>query len=170
MKGELYDVDADGNLLVFHNYADYELRDSKYKDNENARGFLSMVYQSGIVNTSETASETTGIIWIDPWYDSSLDTVDFFNYKYKDQYYSELKYYIDEDKYVISTPEADIFNQDFYTQELVRYSRYREHFTPGVTLEISKEALRELYFRTQVFNLSYDAENQVMLEYFKPFQ
>ena len=170
-KGEYYDVDWEtGELLVFKSFVDYVLRDMKYKDNEKARDFLTLVSNSDIVKrpTTATLNENEGIITLNPWFDATLDSDDFFNYKYDNMYYSRLAYYIDEDKYVLTSMEKDTFDGYAENGSLDNFSEYTNSFMPDTTLEFTKDDLKNLYMRTTDW-IDYSQGN-VVLNYFQPFK
>ncbi len=169
-KGEFYDVDANGKLLVFNNYVDYTLHDTKYMSNAKARDYLTLISNSDLVKNPRTASlyEEKGTISCDPWFDASLDAEDFFDFKYKDRYYSSLTYFIDEDKYVLATEEKDTFDNYIANGYLDEFSNYTEHYVPDATLEITKEDLKNLYLRT--LESGNKTQAGVELEYFQPFK
>lgn len=103
ITGEFYGTDESGSLLVYDNFPDYVLHDSKYKDNAKVREYLTLIFNSDIEKRPFTArlQEDNGTIYLQPWMDGVLDNDDFFRFIYDDIYYANLTYYIDEDKYVL---------------------------------------------------------------------
>lgn len=174
-KGEFYDVtydgkgDGDGALLIFHSFHEYVLRDSRYKDTSNAIEYLTAVFESDIPMNPFTASlyEDKGSITLSPWFDASLDAEDFFNYQYGGLYYSDFTYYIDEDRYVLTAFDKDILGYYQENGDLDAFSEYMSHYEPGAVLEIPKDALKNLYLRTN--DIVHTASNGVKLEYYQPF-
>ena len=174
VTGEYYDIDPETNeLLVFGNYIDYVLYGTKYKDNEKAREFLTSVVNSEIAIRSYTASVTDreGIIYLDPWNDSSFDPEDVFNYKYNDIYYAYLKYYIDEDKYILSAISQDLFDDCTEWGYFEKFSEYAENYIPDSVLELTKDDLKNLYFRAFDYDFYNVGEGEdVKLKFFQPFK
>jgi ABC-type phosphate transport system substrate-binding protein len=179
-KGEFYDVDGNGNLLVFNNFADYVLRDTQYqnntqyRNNAKAREYLTLIFNSDIEKNPYTAfiDSRTGIIRLTPWFDASMDQEDFFNFKYDNKYYSTLEYYIDEDKYILTAESKEDFDSYFIDVEessylygyLDSFSNYVNNYVPGSTLELTKEDLKNLYLRT------FDYRETQQLKFFQPFK
>ena len=182
-KGEYYAVDWNTNeLLTFTNYADFILRDSEeYKNNANAREFLETLADSDMVFGPYSAGlvfgeEITSVyIYLNPWAGGGVfDPEHFFSFKYNDIYYSDFKYYIDEDKYVLTAKDQETvelyFDVAYMASEyLAGFEKYVNEYIPGATVELTREDLKNLYMRT----LDYDfmTENgSVELKYFKPFE
>ena len=171
--GEFYDLEYDddwvGKLLVFTSFNDFVLRDSEYKNHQGANRFLTAIFNSEIDKNPHTAwlFEEEGSIILTPWNDGSLDPEDFFNYKYNDVYYSELKYYIDEDKYILTT-YSDKESYDYYMESgyLEGFSKYTNEYELDVTLEIAEDELENLHLRDYGVVIQDDVE----LNYFQPFK
>ena len=92
---------------------------------------------------------------------------DFFNYKYDEIYYSELKYYIDEDKYILIT-YSDKESYDNYMENgyLDNFSKYTNEYELDVTLEITEDEVKNLHLRDYGVVMQDDVE----LNYFQPFK
>ena len=166
-KGEFYDVAYDeeekGTLLVFANYPDYVLRDSPYAGHEKAREFLTLVFDSGLIQGRAYILDDKGEISINPWWDASLDPEDFFNFKYEDKYYYNFTYNFLEDQYTLEAIAQDTI--DNYTEWLDDFSGYVEGVAPGSVAVLTREDLSELYLRT-LDNLVQPGD----IRYFQPFQ
>ena len=168
-KGEFYDVDWEtGELLIFKSFVDYVLRDSKYKDNTKAINFVMSVFNSDIAIRPTTAglSEVGGYIYLNPYFDASLDPEDFFDYKYDNMYYSNLTYYIDEDKYMLTSESKEYFDMYLENGFFNNFSKYADNYVPDAVIEITKDDLKKLYMRT----FEYNFYNGVELEFFQPFK
>ncbi|MDR1754957.1 MAG: substrate-binding domain-containing protein [Eubacterium sp.] len=183
-KGEFYDIDQNGDLLTFTNYADYVLRGSKYNDNEKAREFLDLVFNSTANVTQMTASlsEEEGYIDFAPHWDASFDPEDFFNFKFKDKYYFEFKYYIDEDKYRLESFLQQTF--DSYKEYLSAFPDYSGGVDPNGSAEFSSDELNEVYVRKYEYTATlngnaiseedgffWDQDGlKIQLEFYRPFE
>ena len=172
ITGEYYAIDDDsGELLVFKTFIDYVLRETKYKDSENARGFLTLIENSPYIFINYYTvwyNEESGAIGLDPWFDAALDPDDFFDYKYGDSYYSALTYYIDEDKYVLEAMSEYVFDmylEDGYFED---YMEYAANYSPGAIVEITREELKNLYMRTA--DPAYYEGNDAKIIYVLPFE
>ena len=171
--GEFYDVEYDdewvGKLLVFTSFNDFVLRDSEYKNHPGANKFLTAIFNSEIDKNPHTAwlFEEEGSIILTPWSDGSLDPEDFFNYRYNELYYSELKYYIDEDKYILSTySDKESYNYYMESGYLEEFSKYTNDYALDMTLEITEDELENLYLR----DYGVVTPENVELNYFQPFK
>jgi len=171
--GEFYDVEYDdewvGKLLVFTSFSDFVLRDSAYKNSLGANRFLTAIFNSEIDKNPHTAwlFEEEGSIILTPWSDGSLDPEDFFNYKYDEVYYSELKYYIDEDKYILTSfSEKEVYDNYMENGYLDGFSKYTSDYALDMTLELTEGELENLYLRDYGVIVQEDVE----LNYFQPFK
>ena len=148
-KGEFYRTDHDGNLIVYNSYVDYVLRDTEFYTNENANNFLNKVFNSDITLNPDTAilNKDNASIQISCWFDGSLDEDDFFNIRYKDQYYDKFEYLIYENKYVltsVSKEQLDSYKENGY---LDMFSDLVDKIMYDTTIEIYEEDLKDIYFR-----------------------
>ncbi|MCL2518121.1 MAG: substrate-binding domain-containing protein [Oscillospiraceae bacterium] len=168
-KGEYYANDWDtGELLIFYNYADYVLHGTKYIDDEKAREYLMLIFNSDIPKNPYTAGlYEDGMITLNPWFDASFDPDDFFNYKYENMYYAMLTYHIEEDKFVLTASDQRTF--DNYVDYFDGFSAYTDVYVPDAVCEITWEDLKDLYLRTFEW-VWYDGENDVVIEYIQPFR
>ena len=109
-KGEFYSVTDAGKLIVYNSYSDFILRNSQYKDNQNARDYLKLLFDAEIISSRISCYDTMNYISIQGiWFDASFDPEDFFNIEFNGCYYSNLKYYFLEDKYILeSVGEEDL--------------------------------------------------------------
>ena len=148
-KGEFYRADNDGNLIVYNSLVDYVLRDTDFYTNENAINFINRVFNSDIPLDPETAilNKDNASIQIGHWFDGSLDEDDFFNIRYKDQYYNKFEYLIYENKYVLSSiskEQLDSYKSNGY---LDMFPDYADNIMFDTTIEIYEEDLKDIYFR-----------------------
>ena len=149
-KGEFYRVGENGKLLVYYSYADYILAYSPYINNEKARNFLMTIFHSGIpihsyfTNVWVNSEDGTITLSFGDLYD--FDPLDFFNIRFNDKYYERLRYYIDEDKYVLVCANReyadDYLNDDFYAKV-----PYNKNSLATSDLEITVYDFYNLYFR-----------------------
>lgn len=182
-KGEFYEADDNGNLIVYTSYADYVLHDTRYADNANARAFITMVADSEIPMNPRAVlvREKDGMLDVNPWWDASLDPEDFFNFKYQDKYYSSFFYSIDKDEYILTAEyEKDVFDS-FAAYLLKPFADYVDDYTTGATITLTREDLRDLYLRAHRYTgtidgveldgYSWDQEGlKIKLEYYQPFE
>jgi len=175
-KGEFYEPDGQGGLLVFGNYPDYALRDSEYKDNERARELIMLFYNSDLLLTRTLISfwagwgqweQGEGIISVMPIY-TNVYMVEFeFVYRYNGQYYAGLTYNISED---ILTLQPS--NKEYFAHHMLEpYSEYMEN-SADEALEITFDDLKNLY----VISVSDDwmwerniVDGKGVFDYIKPF-
>jgi phosphate transport system substrate-binding protein len=150
-KGEFYDLDwYSGKLLVFDNYPDYVLHDTKYSDNEQVREFLLLLFNSNyeIEPLAVWIDEDKGIISFVPWNDVSYDPYDIFTFKYNDKYYERFYYYVDEGKYMLNTAGKEVleyFADDNY------FNAFKNDIEFDYTIEITKEDLKNLYVKASEY-------------------
>lgn len=146
-KNEFYDVDENGKLLVYHSYPDFVLRYyPQYKNNHNARDFVNILFNSGIISSGVYVSEYNlrdAISVEGIWFDASFDQEDFFHIRYNGLYYENLLYLIDENKFVLlACTGRDVLND--YTA-----AGYLDGFpVDAVALEnvvITRDDLRNVY-------------------------
>lgn len=148
-KAEFYRTDNDGNLIVYNSFSDYVLRDTEFYTNENANIFLDKVFKSEIPLNPETViiNKDNASLQIGYWFDGSLDEDDFFNIRYKDQYYEKFEYFIYENKYVLSSiskEQLDSYKSNGY---LDMFPDYADNIMYDTTIEIYEEDLKDIFFR-----------------------
>ena len=149
-KGEFYAIDRlTGGLLVFSNYADFVLRDTKYKDNANAREYLTLLSNSGLASPETWVSEADGTIKLDLWMTGAFDPEHFFNVRYNGLYYSDLTYFIDENRYALSSYDQDMFDEAEGWGYFNNLSEYRNNAVPGSYIKITREDLKNVYLRSR---------------------
>jgi hypothetical protein len=79
----------------------------EYKNNQNARKFLTKLYEAGIID-SNTFVDNDGAIVVFTEFVMYFDNL--FTYRYDNKYYSKLKYYVNEDKYVLEASSNQMIN------------------------------------------------------------
>ena len=165
-KGEFYRVGESGKLIVYYNYADYVLADSAYINDENARKFLMSIFHSGLSLTDSLThiwvNSEDGTIVLSRGHPYDIDPFAFFNIRFNGKYYEELHYYIEEDKYVltsVSKKAVDVFLDD----DFLVVSPYSKDSIATSDLEISVYDIYELYFRV----LSWEEESFEEIPYFQ---
>lgn len=161
---EFYNIDDKGNLVVFKNYPDFVLDGSKYKGVQKARDFLQVLFNNGIVSSNILVDDKEGTISLSYyWFDASLDADDFFNIRYGELYYSNLLYYIEEDKIVLENEHVD-FIEDYVKEG------YLDNFPidkiARTRMEIPFEELGEIYLRKLEYNweTSFDDIEYIQIE------
>jgi hypothetical protein len=179
LTGEFYAVDYSndtGELLIFANFADYVLRDSSYRDNGKARDFLTFIYNSDFPLNPNTAAlwEAGGVISLYPWMSGVLDPQDFFNFRFDGMYYADLRYYIDEDRFVLYARDQDTFDGYFSDGGWHNFTDgfydYVNNHAPDSTAEITMDDFKNLYIRTPGWNWSYpETDERVDLGFYNPF-
>ena len=163
-----YDVSEDNKLLTYDNYADFILHDSEYIDDEAARKFITLVYDTGVMKSPFTISfdREAGTLELNPWWDAVFDPVDLFNFKYGDVYYSRLEYNLKDGKIILFNVE----NIDSFREygDAAKLAAYMDVYIPDISLEITYDDLQELYLR---FNDSYNWEQETIeLKYGQRFK
>jgi hypothetical protein len=170
--GKFYRFDYEsGEILIFYSFEDYVLSGTKYKDNVNARDYVTRIFNSGIEINYMTAwlNEFYGTISLSPWASLEFSGEEYFNFRYDNKYYSNLDYYIDEDKYVLRAAPKDVFENDLNSgYYLDGFKDYIINHIPESTLEITKEDLKNLYLRTVERDKPINSGND--LEFFQPFK
>lgn len=164
-KGEFYKVDSNGELFVYTSFSDYVLSDSEFNENENAKKYLTRIFESDIPLNPETAQldEETASIKIRFWLDGSMDEEDFFNVRYKDMYYETLEYFFNENRYVLISVEKELIDSYKNRGFLDKYSEYISNIMYDTTIEISEEELKEIFFRLNNYSSTQS------LNYIQPF-
>ena len=170
VNGEFYEIDNNNNVLIFYNYADCILHNTRYIDNENAREFVTMIADSGIELEPALlfCYPPEKIIRLDLWFDASYDPEDFFNIRYKDKYYNSFKYYIEEDKYVLTASEQSIYDNYKELDYISSLSAYMDVYEPEISAELTKDDLKDVFFRTREY-ADYSAE-EITLNYYQIFK
>ncbi len=163
-KNEFYNVDENGKILIFKNFPDFILYNSKYKDNKAAREFLTTLFNSEFISSRIYINDEIGAISIiDYWFDATFDPIDFFNIKYKDLYYVDLVYYIENDKFILTAHNKDVF--DSYLKE----GYLKEYPIDSISfdnIEITKDDLNNVFFRNKESNWT-DKFSEVKYNNFK---
>jgi len=164
-KGEFYKVDSNGQLLVYTNYSDYVLGESKFYENENAKRYLIRIFESDIPLNPETTQldEETESIKIRFWFDGSMDEEDFFNVKYKDMYYETLEYFFNENRYVLISIDKEQLDSHLKSGFLDKYAENISNIIYDTKLEINEEDLKDVFFRLNNYSSTQS------LEYIQPF-
>lgn len=164
-KGEFYKVDSNGKLLVYTSFSDYVLNESEFKENENARKYLTRIFESDIPLNPETVqlNKETASIKIGFWFDGSMDEEDFFNVRYRDMYYKTLEYFFIDNRYVLNSIDKEQLDSHLKSGFLDKYSEYISNIMYDTTLDISEEELKEVYFRLNNYS------NTQSLNYIQPF-
>ncbi len=164
-KGEFYKVDSNGELFVYTNFSDYVLSESEFNENENAKKYLTRIFESDIPLNPETAQldEETASIKIRFWLDGSMDEEDFFNVRYKDMYYETLEYFFNENRYVLISVDKELIDSYKKSGSLDKYFEYISNIMYDTTLEISEEELKEIFFRLNNYSSTQG------LNYIQPF-
>ncbi|MCL2018468.1 MAG: substrate-binding domain-containing protein [Oscillospiraceae bacterium] len=166
-----YDVENQSRF-VYYSYPDYVLRNSMFFDNENARNFIELIFNSDIdihsdmlnIRFSGEVKYDKGMIYFElfPW-TPVFDITELISFRYEGMYYSNFAYYIVEDKYVLWTyPEDNAFlNTVFENGVPIHFSEYFNNFKLDSSVEFKKEDLINLYVQT------WDAGN---IEFYQPFK
>lgn len=164
-KGEFYKVDSNGKLLVYTSFSDYVLNESEFKENENARKYLTRIFESDIPLNPETVqlNKDTASIKIGFWFDGSMDEEDFFNVRYRDMYYKTLEYFFIDNRYVLNSIDKEQLDSHLKSGFLDKYSEYISNIMYDTTLDISEEELKEVYFRLNNYS------STQILNYIQPF-
>lgn len=164
-KGEFYKVDSNGKLLVYTSFSDYVLNESEFKENENARRYLTRIFESDIPLNPETVqlNKETASIEIGFWFDGSMDEEDFFNVRYRDMYYKNLEYFFIDNRYVLNSIDKEQLDSHLKSGFLDKYSEYTSNIMYDTTLDISEEELKEVYFRLNNYSSTQS------LNYIQPF-
>lgn len=144
-KGEFYDVDATGKLLVYNNYSDFILRNSQYKDNQNARDYITKLFDAEIISSKLYCYDTSDYIGIQRiWFDASFDPEDCFNIEFNGYYYTDLKYYFLEDKYILVT--GGVENLQYY-RDYMADMEFPVEAISFKNIEITKDDLKNIRIR-----------------------
>lgn len=164
-KGEFYKVDSNGKLLVYTSFSDYVLNESEFKENENARKYLTRIFESDIPLNPETVqlNKETASIKIEFWLDGSMDEEDFFNVRYRDMYYKTLEYFFIDNRYVLISVDKELIESYKNRGYLDKYSEYISSIMYDTTLDVSEEELKEVYFRLNNYSSTQS------LNYIQPF-
>ena len=168
VKGEFYEIDNDNNVLIYYNYPDCILHNTPYIENENARNFVTMIADSGIMLAPTTLSCYPPYIKFDLWFDASYDPEDFFNIRYKDKYYNSFKYFIEDDKYVLTASEQRIYDDYKKLDYVSSLSAYMDVYEPDISVELTKDDLKDVFFRTREYG-DYSSE-EITLNYYQIFK
>ena len=167
-EGKYYRVSENGELLIYSNYTDYILGESAYGNNENARNFISAIIHSGVPMKSYFTyiwvNSEAGTITLSFGYPYDFSPYNFFNIRFNNKYYERLRYYIDEDKYVLIC--ADKEDAAYYLDdEFYATVPYSKNSLATSDLEITVYDLYELYFRV----LSWEEESFEEIPYFQTY-
>jgi hypothetical protein len=173
-KGEFYEPDGEGGLLVFDNYADFVLNGTVHVNNTSAREFLGLVYNSELRTsrfTEVTAripwwGDNTDVIFIDPFASFIWEPIGSFDYRFDGKYYSSLWYYIEEGKLVLKAADKEGFEQ--WAEQFIDFVEYMASAADS-DIELTFEDLKNLYLRTDNRQLERRDDGHFVLEYFKPF-
>ena len=166
-KNEFYDTDKNENLLIYKSFPEYILHDTKYERHSKARNYLTFIFNSDIPLNPYTAylDEAKGSIRLNYLFDAAFDPEDLFNIKYNDKYYTDLTYFINEDKYVLTSANQESFDIYFTTDTyLNEFSEYLKDFIVDSTVEITIDDFNSLYMQK-----SYNFDTK-KIEYFQPFK
>lgn len=159
-KQEFYNIDINGNLLVFKKYSDFMLHDSKYKNNKNAVDFYNLLFKSDMISSKNYIDDYRGKISISGlWFDMDSTPLDVFSIRYKDLYYGNLTYHVEEDKYVLNTyiESLEYFDgtncmpEYSGTEDRECLEGYPVEKAAPSDLEITHEELKDLYIRDNGF-------------------
>ena len=171
-KGEFYaikDMDYEtgkGTLVVYKNYPDYVLRDTKHKDNKNAREYLEKIFKSDMPLHPGTVSysEESGIIMIMYWFGGGIELGNFFNIKYDGKYYEALRFDIATNTYLLKGGEKELLDQVLeYEDKNSDFYKQKDLIVLDKEIEISNSDLKKLEFKLDI----YDKDNNKTYEYHK---
>jgi len=167
--GKFYYFDWESsNLLVFDNYADYVLHGSEYINNAKAREFLELIRDSNIEISQFTARHWQNEINIYPVNSFHQVEWDAFTFRYEDRYFNWLRYFIEDDKLFLFT--MDERSLDFYAKIYEEnYADYIKYVEPGLSVEITFEDLKNLYFLRLATDWHYLSRSERTLEHLKLF-
>jgi len=145
-KGEFYDVDSSGKLLIFKNYSDFALHNSEFKDNQNAHQFFTLLYDSGFITSTISIYDDDGAAALGSWWFYQLSDIPrYFHIRFNNEYFADLKYYFNENKYVLVHPEkSNWFDEEVETGYWLGYPL---DSIATEDLEITREDLKNLYLR-----------------------
>ncbi|MCL2633725.1 MAG: substrate-binding domain-containing protein [Oscillospiraceae bacterium] len=143
-KGEFYEPDGQGGLLVFDNYADYVLRDTDYINHAGAREFVMSLFNADIELHRWATRIFTDCIYFNPDSEIGGHPLDAIVFKYNDMYFHRLYYDIKEDKLFLKTADNDYFS--FYLGYLrMFYPEYIENYEIDYIIEININDLSDVY-------------------------
>ena len=148
-KNEFYEIDKK-DILVFYNYPDFVLHNTKFYKNKNARDFLTLIFNSNYSIDRMAASVNGDRISFTIWWDVEFDPEDFFNFKYNQKYYNGFRYYPNEDKYVLDVVDKKRF--DLYKENMHAFSEERINNLANSEIVLKKDDLKNIYFRSQKIN------------------
>ena len=170
-KGEFYDTTDSRELMVFDNYADYVLHNTKYMDDEKAREFVTLVFDSGVMRSIYTlgAYEEADYIDFTPWFDASWDPEDLFNFRYGGKYYDSMKYNIKDGTLTLSNVDEELFNAVLGVTPLsVKFADYIPDYEYDAVLTLTMDDLKDLELRS-FKSFDWD-KDKIEIEYFMPFK
>ena len=167
--GKFYDAGEDGQLLISDNYADYVLRETEYMDDENARKFITLIFDSGVMRSMFTIDfDEAGKLELNPWFDAVFDPDDLFNFKYRDEYYSRCVYHLEESKIVLFNINEENFIDFKETYwEASKLSAYMDVYKPDISIELTFDDLKDLYLRS--FSSVDWSKEAIEFKYNQPF-
>ena len=159
--GEFYALDFENGsweegfeLLSFANYPDYVLRDApEHNDNAKVNEFIMAVYNSILDLRENTLSVSEDSIHFRHHFNAVFEHEDFFNFRYKGQYFKSFEYNIAEDKFILTACSQDNFDSYFTNASGTNrewaeaFSEYAEGYVPDLEIEITFEDLKDLYIR-----------------------
>lgn len=153
VKGEFYDVNDKGELLVYNNYSDFILRNSQYKDNRNAHDYITKLFNAEIISSKIRCNDTTDYIGIQRiWFDASFDPEDCFNIEFNGYYYTDLKYYFLEDKYILESVVDEAYLEYTYFRDSMLDMEFLVEAISFENLVISKDDLKNIRIRDRKWN------------------
>lgn len=151
-------------------YIDFILLEAsdEYRNNTALQTLLRELYESempiGPYGVSFGENELGAKLSIKPQFDMVMDPEDFFNFRYEDEYYSTLTYYVDTERFALESLSQELLDSYSGLAEFEPFLELAEGYETDKRTVISKEDLRNVYFRCHI--TFYDTAELV---YYLPF-